>query len=93
MDVVIKMSDAIQQLRQIHKQALAELNQQKRRIRAFPADYTDECNECWQAGYEEASEEYENLVDDITRLLRDIDITEAQERTPIVSEKQPPLFS
>ena len=83
------MSDLLQQIRNVHNQALAELSEMKRTI-----DYAerDDDYECGHADrYEEVAEMYENLVDEIAKILRDADIDSVMTSKPVVSEKQYPL--
>ena len=84
--------DILAQLTQFHKSASAELAQMQRRVRLFESDYSDECNDCWSDGYEEALEPFENLVDDLGKLLKSVEISNTMDHAIEVSEKQKPLL-
>lgn len=84
------MSDLLQQIRNVHNQASAELSYMKRHITRYAERYED-YERGHADGYEEVAEMYETLVDEIAKLLRDADIDSVMTSKPIVSEKQYPL--
>ena len=84
------MQEILRRLRQVHQEALKELKNMKWQQQHF--ERYEDYERGYANGHEEAMEEYENLVDDLTKILRDVDIAEAMESKPIVSEKQYPLL-
>ena len=81
------MSEVLQQIRQVHNQALAELADMKR-TSSHLDDRLDDYQSGYIEGYEDATEMYENLVDDIAKILRDADIDSVMTSNPTISDKQ-----
>jgi len=85
------MQETLQKLRQLHQEALSELNKMKWQQIHF--ERYEDYERGYANGHEEALHEFENLVDDITKILREVDIEEVMSSNPVVSEKQQPLFA
>jgi flagellar biosynthesis/type III secretory pathway protein FliH len=86
----MELQDLIKELRQLNKVAQSELADMKRRERM--AERYEDYERGWADGFEEATEIFENTVDDLTRLLKQFDIEETMKRSVPVSEKQKPLI-
>lgn len=82
----MELQELVKELTQLNNLAKAHLDNIKRRQTFAYED--DECTRCWLDGSEEATEPFENFIDDLSAILRRVDIDETMQRDIAVSDKQ-----
>lgn len=80
------MDNFIQELNRVHEQALAELRDMKWRNIHF--ERYEDYERGYASGHEEVMQEYENLVDDIRKILKSHDMETIQNAERVVSDNQ-----
>jgi hypothetical protein len=78
----------LNQLNNVARQDYADMN----RVSSSHTDECDDFQDGYAQGYEDAREYFGNMIDDLSAILRSVEIDDTMQRVVPVSEYQKPLL-